>query len=36
MLEKYQKALKSGNIREALRIARLIDWVAVAASRAKI
>jgi hypothetical protein len=30
MLEQYQKALKIGDIREALRIARLIDWVAVA------
>jgi hypothetical protein len=36
MLEQYQKALESGNIREALRLARLIDWVAVAASRAKL
>lgn len=32
MLEKYHIALESGNMTEAVRLARLIDWVAIAPS----
>lgn len=30
MIQEYQQALESGNIVEAVRLANLIDWVAIA------